>query len=129
MIKRIFSFVFAALLLLCLTACNPTSTPESPGSPPSAGETASLTETEARKAAQAWIDGNPFQFSAGLEPEYDELTVDNADYYRFYLGIERFGVAEILVHKETGELFHFESPGCDIFQPIDDWYYQNHRMP
>ena len=49
------------------------------------------------------------------------------EFYRFYLSIVRLGVAEILVDKETGALFHFDSPYSSVgFAPIDDWYNADH---
>jgi len=81
---------------------------------------------EARGVLQAWVDSHPFQLSGNLELEYDDYAIGSAEYFRFYLGIERFGVAEILVQKETGELFHLESPGNTTFEPLNDWYDKNH---
>jgi len=92
---------------------------------PSTPETLLIVD-EAREILHAWVDSHPFQLSGSLEPESDDHTVDGVEYYRFYLEIERFGVSEILVHKETGKLFHLISPGNTTFEPLDDWYDKNH---
>jgi hypothetical protein len=82
-----------------------------------------ITYREAREALQTWVDGHPFQFVSELEPESDDNhIVDGMEYYRFFLGIIRLGVIEILVDKETGEFFHFNSPGNNTIEPLDDWY-------
>ena len=95
-----------------------------------------ITAGEARAILQDWVDSHPFQLGAEIEPdEYlpsgevqgEEYTFEGGEYYRFYLGITRLGVAEILVHKETGNLFHLESPYSSVgFAPIDDWYNKDH---
>jgi len=85
-----------------------------------------ISEEEARGLLQAWIDTHPFQLGSNLEPGRDDHIVDGVEYYRFYLGIVRFGIAEVLVHKDTGELFHFSSLGNSTFEPLDDWYIRDH---
>ena len=87
-----------------------------------------ITEDEARELMQTWIDAHPFQLGSNLEPERDDHIVDGVEYYLFYLGIERFGIAEVLVHKETGELFHLSSLGNSTFEPLDDWYFRDHEI-
>jgi len=89
-------------------------------------KTASLTEEEAGKIAQKWVDSHPFQLGSNLETEYAECLYDGAEYYPFHVGVTRFGIVEILVHRVTGELFHFMSPGNDRLEPLDDWYYREH---
>jgi hypothetical protein len=81
-----------------------------------------LTVDAARAHLQAWADSHPFQFLSELEPESDDHIADGEEYYIFNLSIIRLGVAEILVHKETGELFHLSSPGNTTFEQLDDWY-------
>ena len=86
-----------------------------------------ITLQEARSALQAWVDNHPFQMGGELEPESDNYVLDGVEYYRFYIGIIRLGVAEILVNQETGEIYHFNSPySTGGFQPIDNWYNQDH---
>jgi hypothetical protein len=100
--------------------------------PPSTVETY-ITDHEARSILQTWVDSHPFQLGAEIDPdEYllpgEKQGEDYSDeFYRFYLSITRLGVAEILVHKETGELFHLDSPYSSVgFGPIDDWYNKDH---
>ncbi len=97
-------------------------------SEPDSEETeASLSVDEAREILQAWVDSHPFQLGAELEAGSDDYALDGAPYYRFYLGIVRLGVAEILVDKETGALFHLTSPYASVdFAPIDEWYSIDH---
>ena len=109
----------------------PTAATEMKTDSPSATHTPSATKTfltidEARAILQGWIDNHPFQLSSSLEPESDDHVIAGVGYYRFYLGIERFGVAEILIHKVTGELFHLASPDNTTFEPLDNWYDENH---
>ena len=89
--------------------------------------TETTAKDEAKALLQAWADSHPFQLGSEIEPESDDHVVDGKEYYRFYLGIIRLGVAEILVDKETGELFHFTSPYATVgFAPIDEWYAKDH---
>ena len=85
-----------------------------------------ITADEAREILQAWVDNHPFQLGTDPDPESDEHIVDGVEYYRFYLSIIRCCVAEILVHKETGRLFHLMSPGNNTFEPLDAWYNREH---
>jgi len=95
-----------------------------------------ITADGARAILQNWIDNHPFQLGAEIEPdEYltsgevqgEDYTFNGSEYYRFYLSIIRLGVAEILVHKETGNIFHLKSPYSSIgFGLIDDWYNKDH---
>ncbi len=86
-----------------------------------------LTVDEARKKLQSWTDTHPFQLGGNIEAESDEYEADGVTYYRFYLGIVRLGIAEILVDKETGDLYHLTSPYATVeFAPIDDWYEKDH---
>ena len=94
---------------------------------PDASTETTITSGEARTILQEWTDSHPFQLGSALEPESDEQTVDGTAYYRFYLGVERFGVIEILVHKETGALFHYMSPGNTTLEPLDDYYNREHK--
>ena len=87
-----------------------------------------MTADEARLFLQDWADTHPFQLGAMLEPESDEYFLDGTEYYRFYLGVERFGVIEILVHQETGMLIHLASPGNDGIELLDDYYYREHTV-
>ena len=97
------------------------------------GVTTNITANEARAILQSWVDSHPFQLGAQINPD-EALPLgekQGEDYsnecYRFYLGITRLGVAEILVHKETGALFHLDSPYSSVgFVPIDDWYNKDH---
>ena len=93
-----------------------------------AGRTFALTRSEAEMVVLDWLEDHPFQFSANLESTSDDYATSHGEYYRFYLGIEKFGVAEILVNRETGEPFHLTSPGNSVFAPLDDWYNQYHRF-
>ena len=99
---------------------------EQPSSPTAAN--AYITVDEARVILQAWVDGHPFQFSSSLGPESDDHIANGVEYYRFYLAIERFGVAEILVHKETSEIYHLISPGSTSLEPLDDYYNREHSL-
>ncbi len=93
---------------------------------PSPAKTA-LSIDEARAILQTWADSHPFQLGSEIEPKSDDHFIDGKEYYRFYLGIIRLGVAEILVDKETGELFHLTSPYATVgFAPIDEWYAKDH---
>ena len=86
-----------------------------------------ITSDAARALLQSWVDSHPFQLGSVLEPECDEFFVDGVEYYRFVLSIIGLGKAEILVHKETGEIFHFDSPySTQGFEPVDDWYNRDH---
>jgi len=87
-----------------------------------------ITEEEARDILQTWIDTHPFQLGSNLEPGREDHVVKGVEYYLFYLGIERFGVAGVLVHKETGSLFHLSSPGNNKFEPLDVWYSRDHEI-
>ena len=88
---------------------------------------------EARAILQEWVDSHPFQLGAVIAP--DEYLMPgqkqgedwDGRMYTFYLGITRLGVAEILVHKETGALYHSDSPYSSVgFTPIDNWYNKDH---
>ena len=91
---------------------------------------------DARMILQTWINSHPFQMGSVIasdgylvsgETQGEDYSFEGAGYYRFYLDIIRLGLAEILVHKETGWLFHLESPySSSGFEPIDDWYYRDH---
>jgi len=76
------------------------------------------------------VDTHPFQLGSELEPDSDDFNYDGEEYYRFYLSIMsiiRLGVAEILVHIETGMIYHFDSPySTGGFEPINDWYNRDH---
>ena len=86
-----------------------------------------ITSRAARAAVQNWVDSHPFQLGSILELESDGYTLDGITYYRFYLGIIRLGVAEILVNEKTGDMFHLTSPYSTVgFAPIDDWYSTDH---
>jgi len=85
-----------------------------------------ISEEEARGILQAWIDAHPFQLGSDLEPSSADMTVRGVEYYFYRLGVERFGVVEVLVQKETGELFHLSSLGNRSFEPLDDWYNRDH---
>ena len=85
-----------------------------------------ITTDEARGILQGWVDSHPFQLGAHPDPESDNHIVDGVEYYRFYLSIIRCCVAEILVHKETGALFHLSPLGDNTFEPVDDWYNREH---
>jgi len=88
-------------------------------------ETASLTANEARIILQNWINTHPFVGSSELYPEYSSVMVNGEECFMFDLGIERLGVIEILVGMETGEMFHYSSPGNDMIEQLDDWYYRD----
>jgi len=90
-------------------------------------ETAVLSVAEARKIAQGWVDTHPFQLGSNLEPGSGEQIVNGVEYYSFGLGVVRYSVVGILVHKETGVLYHFTSPGNNTFEPLDDWYNREHN--
>jgi len=92
------------------------------------GRIAALTEGEAREIAQGWVDSHPFQLGSSLDPGSRERKAKGEEYYSFSLGIIGFGTAEILVNKETIELFHYRSPGNAAFEPLDDWYNREHRL-
>jgi len=47
--------------------------------------TAALTETEARKIVQEWIDKHPFQLGSELETEYTEYFYDGTEYRQQWL--------------------------------------------
>ena len=94
--------------------------------PPNTVETSSLTEAEARKIAQEWIDSHPFQLGSNLEPGSGEQIVKGTEYYSFNLGIVRYAAVIILVNKKTGVLFHYSSPGSTTLEPLDDWYNREH---
>ena len=88
---------------------------------------------EAKAILQSWVDSHPFQLGAEIEHNNNLLPSEaqgedySDEFYRFYLAIIRLGVAEILVHKETGALFHLDSPYNSVgFGPIDDWYNKDH---
>ena len=87
-----------------------------------------MSSDEARTILQAWADSHPFQLSIGIKSESDEYILGGVEYYRFYLGVERFGVIEIFVHKKTGKLFHYMSPGNIAFEPLDDYYNREHNI-
>ena len=90
-------------------------------------ESGAITSQEAREALQNWVDSHPFQLGSTLEPESDVYALDGITYYRFYIGIIRLGIAEILVNEKTGEMFHLTSPYSTVgFAPIDDWYSTDH---
>jgi len=136
--KRILTFIIFALIATLLASCrkspdepsvNQTTLIPTVAAPAVTGTTATLTETEARKIVQEWIDSHPFQLGSELETEYTEYLYDGTEYYPFHLGIVRFGLVEILIHKETGELFHFMSPGNETLELLDDWYYRDHYTP
>ena len=107
-----------------------------PPAPPEIDEKNIITPLEARAILQTWLEHHPFQFGAMLEPEEYMLSGETQgepyseggdDYYRFYVGIVMAGVARILVHQETGELFHSESRSSSTwFAPIDVWYDSDH---
>ncbi|MCL2123584.1 MAG: hypothetical protein FWH34_05790 [Desulfovibrionaceae bacterium] len=123
--KKLLSFAVAFIMALgvfSFTAAAATPAMKSDGKAVSA----SITADEARVILQAWVSSHPFQLSSKLEPGSDDHIVDGVEYYRFILGIERFGVAEILVHQKTGKLFHFMSPGNTAFEPLDVWYRREH---
>jgi hypothetical protein len=100
---------------------SPEATRDNNKSSPSASQK-NLTATEARAVLQAWVDSHPFQFVSELESGSYEHIFGGKEYYLFHLGIIRLGIVEILVQKETGELFHLSSPDNPIFEPLDDWY-------
>ncbi len=103
------------------------STSEPTSEPDSEEPDTSLSVDKAREILEGWVDSHPFQLGAALEDRSDDYTFDDVEYYRFYLGIVRLGVAEILVDKETGELFHLTSPYASVdFAPIDEWYSIDH---
>ena len=88
---------------------------------------------EARAILQTWVDSHPFQLGALIIPDENlppggKQGEDFSDrFYCFYLGITRLGVAEIFVHKETGALYHSDSPYSSVgFGPIDNWYNKDH---
>ena len=138
--KSLFCLIGLLLTAALLTSCAkspappaaepPEQTQTTPGNnePATANETPALTRAAARENAQNWLDQHHFQFSAVLEQVSDDYATNLGEYYRFYLGIERFGVAEILVNRKTGEMFHLTSPGNSEFAPLDDWYNQYHRF-
>jgi len=84
---------------------------------------------QARVILQGWVNSHAFQLGSELEDKSDVHTAGGVEYYRFYLSITRFGIVEVLVNKETGELFHLESPGNPTFEPLDDWYDRDHKQP
>ena len=104
------------------------STPEDrqPLAPDVSAETY-IAADEARAMLQAWVENHPFQLGAALEPESDEHSAGGKAYYRFYLGVVRFGIIEILADKETGALYHCASPGNDAFEPLDAYYEREHK--
>jgi len=143
MLKKLLFFISFSIMLMMLVSCSispaatESETPAEPNgqtnpnsidnAPSNIGEPVYLTEDEAKKIAQDWIDSHPFQLGSELEPESDEYFYDGTEHYPFHLGVVRFGLVEILVHKETGEIFHFMSPGNTTLEPIDDWYYRDHN--
>jgi hypothetical protein len=110
--------------------------PVSPVSPPtdSGGETsfepdppqARITAQEARAILQDWLDSHPIAPPDVLSPEYSERDVDGEAYYLFSLDNMEMYWANLLVHKETGDLlFMMVSDGeePDIYtMPLGDWY-------
>ena len=116
---------------------NADSTTDSPNPAPSViVERILITPLEARGIVQTWLENHPFQLGAILVRDenlfYDEIQgedyeKDGEEYYLFYVSIIRLGVASILVHNETGELFHLDSPYNSVgFASIDDWYESDH---
>ena len=133
----IFTLMAAILVSALLASCSKSpaaapavQTPQAVQPPAAApavtGAAASLSETDARKIAQGWIDSHPFQLGSELETDYTEYFYNGAEYYLFQAGVVMFGLVEILIHKETGELFQFMSPGNDTLELLDDWYNREH---
>ena len=87
-----------------------------------------MNEGQARAILQNWVDSHPFQLGSEIEPQYEEPLIYGRECFRFYLSITRFGLVEIFVDRETGELFYnFRAPDNNSwFEPIDDWYYREH---
>jgi hypothetical protein len=87
-----------------------------------------LTCDQARSVLQGWLYSNPFELGSDIEPGCSDISLEGehgGDFHSFSVSITRFGNAEVLVNKDTGELYHNSSPGNDVFQPLDDWY-RNH---
>jgi hypothetical protein len=91
------------------------------------------TADEAREILQAWVDSHPFNLGAAIVPDEQLMSGEKQGedwderMYTFYLGITRLGVAEIFVHKETGALYHYDSPYSSVgFTAIDNWYNKDH---
>ena len=126
--KKLIASLFAIIVIIALFAgCGGMNTEAKPGMETEPKPESTITADEARAILKTWADEHPFQLGSEIEPGNDEHTVDGVEYYRFYLGITRLGVAEILVHKETGEIFHLTSPYNDVgFEPVDDWYNREH---
>jgi len=85
-----------------------------------------LSEIEARIIALNWLEDHPFQLGSALEPGKGEMIIGDVAYYAFDLSVVRYAVVEILVSKETGALFHYNSPGNDAFELLDEWYAREH---
>ena len=81
-----------------------------------------LTADEARALLQVWMDSHPFLTSSELEPEYGEQSLFFGEFYSFCIEITLSGTLEVLVDKNSGELFHLSSLGWHEFEPLNDWY-------
>jgi hypothetical protein len=81
-----------------------------------------MTAEEARVIIQTWVDNHPFYLGSNLEPEY----IEYGDDYIFSIGIVRFGIVDVIVNSQTGELIHYSSPGHQFSEPLNDWYNREH---
>jgi len=84
-----------------------------------------LTAEEARELLQTWLDAHPFPLGGDIDDTYDDsLVFEGVEYHTFYLGVVRFGLFDVYVHKETGELFSTGDGEEFSMLPLDIWYEQ-----
>ena len=85
-----------------------------------------LTEPEARKIAQTWLDHHPVREPNTLEQEYEDDIANGEEYYTFYIDSWQMYWFSILVNKKTGDLLaRTISDGEEVWEdiePLDDWY-------
>ena len=87
-----------------------------------------FTVEESREIAQAWLDENPVEEPNLLDIDnFEKITHENVDYYRFFHIEPDMYWFSILVKIETGELYVMivedgMEPETPFVEPLDVWY-------
>ena len=110
----------------------PTPTSERPNPNNTQSETKTYLNADgAIKILSAWVEVHPFLWGGFVNSysfSYTECTIGGEEYYSTDISIYWYGCLEVLINRETGELFTYSSPEQEAIKLLDDWYNEDYAL-